>query len=540
MRSLFLPLLFLASSFPAGAQIIETGKPAAIGPIRIELDGVPTSALVTMLMRDVMRVPYVIAPEVLADRKLMSVRLSIPRDDIPVTIVRFLRRSGFTVTLDGGTVYVSRAGGAQLAPLGSQLPPDALTQLGTPVASNSPSAAVAPAPGVFTPGLPSRIAPDARTAIYFPAHRTPAELAGVLSSMFPDVVFSNRAQQSADPTQQQVVPTAEADTLLIRGSASDLAIVRSVLVDLDLPQPMVSVRAVIMQVNTGATKGSAFNFLLSIGGGKVQLGSGSTQAPSGQFLRLAFGGLDAVLTASSTDNRVKIVAKPSLLAKSGSTASINAGAQVPTLGSVTITDNGAAVQSVVYRDSGLTLTVKPVVRGGLIELEVTQERSTFARTTTGVQDSPTLQRSTSKQTVILKNGATVAIAGVTEQTEGKTRSGLLGGLLAAKTSEKSDTELVIVLEATVEPSSDEPGGTFVVYPAKADLCPSATTAKPPLLVAVPATPRGERAQSVGRTARIADRADCAMGSDPRESKSGPETAPSAAREVTAPTNSQGQ
>jgi hypothetical protein len=481
---------FLLVAASAPSQRVETLAPAsALAPVVIQLDGVPTSSLVTMLLRDVMKVPYVIAPDVLSDRRPTSVRLVIPRSKIPESVVGYLRRSGFTVELQGGAVYVGRKGSGfgSVASPGFGFGQDA--PFGSPLASpvrGYPS--IVPA----SPGQPGELpvgetgggavrgasAGDSRIlysgagaaplplslplAVYVPAHRDPAYLASVVGAVLPGLKFGARSEAQADAGNQTIREQFGPDVLVLTGSPEDLEKARRLCAMLDRPRPLVAVRAVVVQVSNVQTRGSALSLLASVGGGRVSAGSFSDVAPAAQFVRIGAGAIRAVLSAVREDTRFRVVAAPNLTALSGGVATMNSGSQVPTLGAVVAGDNGPPVQSIAYRDSGITLTVRPVVRGDLIELAVSQERSTFVRTATGVTDSPTLQKVSAQASVALRSGESVALAGLTETSNGNTRKGLFGGLLGVRQRDASDAELVVLITAELVPLPKVAAGVFTV------------------------------------------------------------------------------
>ena len=465
-------ILLLGSAPIAGQDRIERVDPFKGAPVQIKLDAMPTNSLVVMLMRDVMGVPYVVSPDVLNDKRPVSVNLNIPRRDLPVRIVQFLRSLGMTVTLRGGTVYVTKgqlaAGPAPLGPLG----PDAAGFGGSVAAlpAGSPLAPAPVAPRPVIPGPPGSSAPtigeqtgtgpEPALAVYVPANRDVAYLATTLEPLFPSVTWGARAQLQASPSQQAIYSPETSDVLMMVGPPDELQRVRSALSALDRPRALVAVKAVVMQVSSAQTRGSALSLLASVAGGRIEAGSFADLAPGGQFLRISTGALSAVLSAVNEDNRFRVVASPNLSALSGSVATLNAGAQVPTLGAVTVSE-GTSTQAVVYRDSGITLEVRPVVRGGLIHLEVRQERSNFVPTTTGVEDSPTLQTASVSAQAILRPGESIALAGLTEDSNGNRREGLLGGLLGVRSRDKSESELLVMLQADLVPAVNAEAGQFI-------------------------------------------------------------------------------
>ncbi|WP_321572735.1 hypothetical protein [Citrobacter koseri] len=67
---------------------------------------------------------------------------------------------------------------------------------------------------------------------------------------------------------------------------------------------------------------------------------------------------------------------------------VSVGNEVP-VGQVSYADN-RPIQSIEYRSSGVILDVKPQIRTDNIDLVIKQQLSSFAKTDTGVNNSPTL------------------------------------------------------------------------------------------------------------------------------------------------------
>lgn len=439
MRAALIAAALLAASPVAGQTV--TDIPSGL-PVKVQLDAMPLGALATMLMRDVMKVPYVISADVLNDKRPVSVNLVMRRSELPVRVVRFLRSQGLTVGIEGGTVYVSKGDrptpgfGASAYPAGSPLNP---SPVAPPVAYGVP-APVQPA----AEGNPSPAPPEPRQfAVISPAHRSVNELAETVRTLLPGLDVA--ARSAVEPQGTSIAGSADPDTLSIGGTKADIAMAVALVRSLDKPRPQVEIRAVVFEVRNSDAKASALSLLAKVAGLELETGGGVL--PGSQFVRIAASGVSAVLSATRADGRFKVVAEPSLAALSGSSATINAGSQVPTLGSVTFSENGTPVRSIVYRDSGISLTVKPNVRAGEIELAVQQERSSFGRTTTGVDDSPTLNRAAATAQVALQPGEAVLLAGLQEKSESSGRQGIFGGLLSTKSRDNSDAQLVLMLQA---------------------------------------------------------------------------------------------
>lgn len=478
MRKAFVACVALLCA--VGVQAEERIIRPDAGPVRVQMDAVPIAALVSMLMRDVLKVPYSIAPEVLRDTRPVSVNLTLPRDDLPVSVVRYLRGLGLSVNLSGGTVFVNKAGasGASMQASGQTVAGDFTRgiEFQSPVGQapiSAPSAqAYAPA---FPPGVgASHIAgteggdagPQGRGDILIikPAFRSVDELAQLLEPLFPNVKIAFRTGSA--PKDQQVVGQVSPDVLAVTGEPKDLERLRKVVKAVDLARPVVSVRAVIVQVSSSSNSGSALSAVVNFLGGKLQLGlsvAAAATAPD-NFVKLTTPNISAVIGALRSDGRFKVVAEPSLLVLSGSTATLNSGAQVPTLASVSYDSNGTPVRSVVYRDSGVTLTVAPHVRAGEIELDLRQERSSFAQTETGVNDSPTLNKSSASSRFAIAQGETVAVASLGERSTANGRSGLFERFMPVRSSSASESQLVVLLTAETLAAERKGEAEFLLLP----------------------------------------------------------------------------
>lgn len=460
-----MPVSTLAPILAAPASAEEIVERGPSGPIRIQLDAMPVAAMVTMLMRDVMRVPYVIADEVLSDRRMVSVNLVMPRSEIPVRVVRFLRSQGLNVAIDGGTVLISRPGGSAAGGGGgasaSQSPAysggwngggatvPTITPAGSPLAPSPAGQGGNIPPGSYSGARSMQIAPAGMMAmaVVRPSARSVAELSQVLESVMPELVIAARGETHPKDDHTALVDQLEPDALVFSGEPAALRRAVALLRLLDRPKPVVDIRAVIVETRTTASSATALSVLASVGALRVDRGS---SVPTGSdSVGIVAGGIRAFLSATKGDGRFRIVAEPKISVISGAVATLQSGAQVPTLGGVTVPENGPAVRSIEYRDSGVTLSVRPVVRASGIEMQVVQERSSVARTSTGVDDTPTVNRSAARSTVVVQPGETLAIAGLKNDEESHSRSGFFGGLLGGRERANAKGELVVMLEATL-------------------------------------------------------------------------------------------
>ena len=304
---------------------------------------------------------------------------------------------------------------------------------------------------------------DDLAVIVTPAYRSPADIVPIIETLFPDLKIAYREGIGREGTG--LVQALAPEYLALSGPENEVRRATDMIKELDRPRPLVRLTGALVEVRDVQTRGSALSVLASLFDDTIGIGSLANESVSDSFASIEVAGVRAILSAVRGDSRFRVVAEPSIAAISGATASLNAGSQVPTLGALTFSEEGNAVQSVEYRDSGLTLNVTPIVRDGLIELTVSQERSNFVTTTTGVNESPTLNRSTASSVLSMQDGGVVALAGLSERSQGNTTRGLFGGLLGAKTRENTSSELLVVLQADIDPVPTGAQTTVLEFPS---------------------------------------------------------------------------
>lgn len=171
--------------------------------------------------------------------------------------------------------------------------------------------------------------------------------------------------------------------------------------------------------------------------------------------------LVSALQALRDKTNVKILENPTVFAMDGKEAYITVGSEVPYIGATYQSTVGPTSTSVQYRDTGVTLFVRPrISESGSITMDILQEVSGVgANTSLG----PTFTKSRVETTLIVKDGETVAIAGLIRDTNGLTRTGfplisdipILGSLFGQTTRNKRRTELVILITPHVIGNSDK-------------------------------------------------------------------------------------
>jgi len=177
--------------------------------------------------------------------------------------------------------------------------------------------------------------------------------------------------------------------------------------------------------------------------------------------------IKAVLDTLSSITRVEVTSSPQLMVLNNQTATLQVGDRVPiateqAVGVVTSTS--AIVNSIQYQDTGVILKVTPRVNhGGLVMMDISQEVSEVANTTSSNIDSPTIQERKINSSVAIQDGQTIALGGLIMDNRTKGRSGvpfvqqipLLGYLFGDTTDNRTRTELMVLITPHVVENMDQ-------------------------------------------------------------------------------------
>lgn len=184
------------------------------------------------------------------------------------------------------------------------------------------------------------------------------------------------------------------------------------------------------------------------------------------------GGLSAAIKLAATDNRLKIISSPNLLASNNKEAKMQIGKSQPILTSTyaygssttsgtplstsTTPTTGLLEGTIEYKDIGIILTITPRISdGGLITLELQIEKSDVADSPPlgNVQNIPVFSKKTAKTVASVLEGQTIVIAGLIEDSKNVIKSGvpllskipILGALFGFQEYIYKKTELVVLL-----------------------------------------------------------------------------------------------
>ena len=312
------------------------------------------------------------------------------------------------------------------------------------------------------------------TGVYY--HQVKNTNAEELASLIGQLLGSGNTTRNADDSQnndqkaRSVIVDTSRNSIIFQGSAEEYAQFRSLVEQMDRAPFEVLIEATVAEVtlDQGESLGVVLNFDDAAGAA-----TNSTTIASDDGLQVNFirdtGNFTAALSAAADQNRVAILSTPRLVAASGKTASMQVGTKVPIIttqqtapdGSVGGTSN--ILQQVQYRDTGVVLTIEPVVNSSQrVELTVSQEVSEAQGNDTSDIQSPIILTRGFSTTLSIDDGETVLLAGLISENFSTGDSGvpylkdipILGNLFKSSSQSLQKTELIVLLTPYIIDSRD--------------------------------------------------------------------------------------
>jgi general secretion pathway protein D len=285
------------------------------------------------------------------------------------------------------------------------------------------------------------------------------------------------------------------NTLIILASRQDYQRALKIIQRLDIVPNQVLIEAIIAEVSL--TDDLSFGVRWFFQGKNA--GYSLTDAASAVFgssfpgfsYALALANIQATLNALNSITKVNVISSPSLTVLDHRTATLQIGDQVPvvTQSAVGVTTSGAPiVNSVNYRDTGVILSITPsIAESGRVLLNIEQEVSSVATTTTSNIDSPTIKQRRIKTTVLVNNGESLALGGLIQDQTNDTRTQvplfgdipLVGNAMSQKQNTIGKTELIILIAPHVIRNLDEAREISDEYRSQFDIHRPQTRGGPP-------------------------------------------------------------
>jgi general secretion pathway protein D len=322
----------------------------------------------------------------------------------------------------------------------------------------------------------------AGTTTAFPGATTPTNAPVATAAPAPaDNTDQPGNPSGARPTDLELPPVRivadeKNNTLVIFARPRDYRVIEDMLRQLDVAPQQVMIDATIAEITLNDALQYGVQYFLKDGAHRFDLSVSNTGVLSpadiagvfpGFNYVVAFAAQRAILNLLQTVTKVRVLSSPQLLVRDHQTAGLQVGAQVPIViqSAQSVVSPGAPiVNSIEYRNTGVILEVTPQINpDGVITLEIDQEVSDVATTTTSTIDSPTINDRHLISSVIVKDGETIALAGLIREESDDTKNGIpvlsqipvIGPLFRNTSRSAGRTELMVLLTPKVVRNSKD-------------------------------------------------------------------------------------
>jgi general secretion pathway protein D len=306
------------------------------------------------------------------------------------------------------------------------------------------------------------------TASLSTAGRTSDNLGSAAGAAYP--ATGGQATAEAPPAEVQkegegaeerirVIANRRNNALLVYATPNEYAVIEGMLRKIDIIPLQVMIEATIAEVTLNDNLAYGTQFLLGTPGNvTATLSFSSTAAFASNFPGFVLAnGMKEAINALASVTQVKVLSAPQVTVMDNEPARLQVGALVPVIvqsAQSTIAANAPIVNSVEYRDTGVIMLVTPRVNsGGLVTLDISQEVSDVASTTSSNIDSPTFNQRLIRTRVAVQDGQTVGMAGLIRDNDKQGNTGIpllkdipyLGSLISSQNNARERTELLVLI-----------------------------------------------------------------------------------------------
>jgi len=212
--------------------------------------------------------------------------------------------------------------------------------------------------------------------------------------------------------------------------------------NLDHPKPQVLIKVVFVEVtldkNLDVGLEGSYSFRVGSGSTSILTGSsasiintatvqslfGLAQKSNGTVAAVTASNWSATLHALESKGNLRVLSRPSIMARNNQEAVIVVGQEVPFITNSQITDLGATINTIQYRDVGIILRVTPFINSNkTIEMIVSPEISKISDQTVPISSSvnaAVIDKRSAETVVVTPDATTVVIGGMMQKQEQNT------------------------------------------------------------------------------------------------------------------------
>jgi type IV pilus assembly protein PilQ len=180
--------------------------------------------------------------------------------------------------------------------------------------------------------------------------------------------------------------------------------------------------------------------------------------------------LEMQLQALQKDGKLNIISSPSIITLDNQKAFTESGERVPYVTIVQAAGNVGTSQQVQFVDAVLRLEITPhVIDGENLKMKVIVKKDEVD-TSRSVQGNPFIVKKNTETMLIVKNGETIVISGLTKMTDSSTNTGvpwlkdlpLLGWLFRSSSRDNSMEDVLIFITPQILPPQTQTHGSAAV------------------------------------------------------------------------------
>lgn len=263
----------------------------------------------------------------------------------------------------------------------------------------------------------------------------------------------------------RIVADTRNNTLLFYARPAEYRMVQRLIRKLDVVPPEVKIDATIAEVTLNHNLQYGLQYFLKQGSGGATLSGLASGVVTSVFPGFNYavmtGNQQIIISALAGITHVNVVSSPQVLVLDHQPAFFQVGAQVPVpiqQSQSQLVANAPLVSTIEYRNTGVILQVTPQVSSsGVVRLDIDQEVSDVAPTTSSALNAPTFNQRQIVSSVVVGDRETVALGGLISTTTDHSRNGIpllmnlpyLGALFSTVTRTTTRTELLVLLTPRV-------------------------------------------------------------------------------------------
>ncbi len=295
---------------------------------------------------------------------------------------------------------------------------------------------------------------DEKVRVYYLENAVADDLAKTLQTLTGNVPagVDEGGKKTAPVVSGRVKITSDKATnsLIIMADKDDYRVIEDIIQKLDIPRTMVYIEALIMEVNVdkdfnigtewtamkevnyngktggigGGFSGAKYQNLLgmitpsTLTGVSAGYPDGLAMAVVGETIEIAgikFPSIAAVVQAYKKDSDVHILSTPQIFTTDNEEANIYVGSNIPYQTKSGVAGTSESFNTYEYKDVGITMKITPIIsKDRMVQLKISQEvtKLTELNQTDANADRPSTLKRTIDTTVIVRDGNTVVIGGL--------------------------------------------------------------------------------------------------------------------------------